>query len=121
MKKIIVISVLLLLTLSLFAESTVNSSIADPYITIKPTLTGRGANEGVTVKNPFVGAWSFYLKIIVAVIGGSAMLLRFAFELVSAIIFEGEDSSSAVRKVIVRLLTHLGIISIAFGLLVLVF
>lgn len=120
MKKIFVFFLLFAISLSLFADSSSsNTTIASPYLTVEPTLTGRG--EESVVKNPFVGAWSFYLKVIVGTIGGAAVLLRFAFELVSAVIFEGEDSTSAVRKVLVRLLTHLGIIVIAFGMLVFIF
>ena len=119
MRKIFIFVLLFTISLSLFADDTDNSSIASPYLTVAPTLTGNG--EETVVKNPFVGAWSFYLKVIVGTIGGAAVLLRFAFELVSAVIFEGEDSTSAVRKVLVRLLTHLGIVVIAFGMLVFVF
>lgn len=119
MKRIAVSLLMLMLCITLSASESQAPSIADESITVQPTVMG--SSTKVKVENPFSGIWEFYLKIIVGVLGGTAMLLRLAFELSSAVIFEGEGSQSAVRKVIVRFLTHAGIIVVAFALLAFVF
>lgn len=117
MKKITVVLCLLMVVMSLSAET--GESIASESIAVQPILVGSDKTE-VVVDNPFSGAWSFYLNIIV-VFGGGLMLLRFATELVAAVIFEGEDSMSNVRKVIVRFVTHIGMVLLSFALIALIF
>lgn len=107
-----------ILTTGLFAvdqvqAGKVGNTIDSPVITVRPILIGGDRNVGV--ENPFAGIWGFYLKIIIGVLGGSLMLLRFATELVGAVIYEGEDSSSKVRQVIIRFLVHVGVAMFGFS------
>lgn len=107
-----------ILTTGLFAvdqvqAGKVGNTIDSPVITVRPILIGGDRNVGV--QNPFAGIWGFYLKIIIGVLGGSLMLLRFATELVGAVIYEGEDSSSKVRQVIIRFLVHVGVAMFGFS------
>lgn len=107
-----------ILTTGLFAvdqvqAGKVGNTIDSPVITVRPILIGGDRNVGV--ENPFAGIWGFYLKIIMGVLGGSLMLLRFATELVGAVIYEGEDSSSKVRQVIIRFLVHVGVAMFGFS------
>lgn len=107
-----------ILTTGLFAvdqvqAGKVGNTIDSPVITVRPILIGGDRNVGV--ENPFAGCWGFYLKIIIGALGGSLMLLRFATELVGAVIYEGEDSSSKVRQVIIRFLVHVGVAVLGFS------
>lgn len=107
-----------ILTTGLFAvdqvqAGKVGNTIDSPVITVRPILIGGDRNVGV--QNPFAGIWGFYLKIIIGALGGSLMLLRFATELVGAVIYEGEDSSSKVRQVIIRFLVHVGVAMFGFS------
>lgn len=107
-----------ILTTGLFAvdqvqAGKVGNTIDSPVITVRPILIGGDRNVGV--QNPFAGIWGFYLKIIIGALGGSLMLLRFATELVGAVIYEGEDSSSKVRQVIIRFLVHVGVAVLGFS------
>lgn len=107
-----------ILTTGLFAvdqvqAGKVGNTIDSPVITVRPILIGGDRNVGV--ENPFAGIWGFYLKIIIGALGGSLMLLRFATELVGAVIYEGEDSSSKVRQVIIRFLVHVGVAMFGFS------
>lgn len=122
MKKILsVLFCLLLVVASLSANtSTNNISIDSDQIAVQPTVIGKTADSKVSVDNPFAGAWSFYLNVII-VFGGALMLLRLATELVGAVIFEGEDSMTNVRKVFIRFATHIGVILLSFGLIALIF
>ncbi len=120
---------MIMLTVSIFAAS--NTTISDTgtsiktgtqidseYISVQPVLIG--SKQKTAVVNPFAGAWGFYLNIIV-VLGGGMMVLRFAVELVGAIVFSTEDSTVEVRKVLIRFLVHLGVIMMAFGVIALIF
>ena len=122
MKKILsVLFCLLLVVASLSANtSTNNISIDSDQLAVQPTVIGKTADSKVSVDNPFAGAWSFYLNVII-VFGGALMLLRLATELVGAVIFEGEDSMTNVRKVFIRFATHIGVILLSFGLIALIF
>lgn len=125
-KKIVILLIVLCLsTVTLFARNSTPESmdgsvgvreeytIGSTDIPIKPTLGGYTRR----VTNPFAQCWQFYLKIVIGVIGGSLMLLRFAVELTGAIIYEGEDSSSKVRQAIIRLLVHVGVAVVGFALI----
>ena len=122
MKKILsVLFCLLLVVASLSANTSTNKiSIDSDQIAVQPTVIGKTADSKVSVDNPFAGAWSFYLNVII-VFGGALMLLRLATELVGAVIFEGEDSMTNVRKVFIRFATHIGVILLSFGLIALIF
>lgn len=119
MKKLLIfLFISTILTTGLFAvdqvqAGKVGNTIDSPVITVRPILIGGDRNVGV--ENPFAGIWGFYLKIIIGAVGGSLMLLRFAAELVGAVIYEGEDSSSKVRQVIIRFLVHVGIAVAGFS------
>lgn len=107
-----------ILTTGLFAvdqvqAGKVGNTIDSPVITVRPILIDGDRNVGV--ENPFAGCWGFYLKVIIGALGGSLMLLRFATELVGAVIYEGEDSSSKVRQVIIRFLVHVGVAMFGFS------
>lgn len=101
-------------------QAEAGKSLDSENIAVKSILINNPTGKKTTVVNPFAGAWGFYLNIIV-VLGGGMMLLRFAVELVGAIIFSTEDSTVEVRKVIVRLAVHLGVVGLSFGLLYLIF
>ena len=93
-------------------DTTTHADISGEKITVRPILTTKSK---VAVVNPFAGCWGFYLKVIIGALGGSLMLLRFATELVGAVIYEGEDSSSKVRQVIIRFLVHVGVAVLGFS------
>lgn len=128
MKKISILLCLLVLTVNIFAANNVVSDsgqsiktgtqIDSENIEVQPVIIG--SKQKVAVVNPFAGAWGFYLNIIV-VLGGGMMLLRFAVELVGAIVFSTEDSTVEVRKVLVRFLVHLGVVMMSFGVIALIF
>lgn len=110
-----------MIVMSLSANTQSNQiSIDSETIAVQPTLIGADSSSKVEVANPFAGAWSFYLDVII-VFGGALMLLRLATELVAAVIFEGEDSMTNVRKVFIRFATHIGVILLSFGLIALIF
>lgn len=129
MKKTAILLLLLVLAVNIFAANNVANSesatgasvgtqIDSANIQVQPVIIG--SKQKTTVVNPFAGAWGFYLNIIV-VLGGGMMLLRFAVELVGAIVFSTEDSTVEVRKVLVRLLVHLGVVMMSFGVIALIF
>lgn len=128
MKKISILLCLLVLAVNIFAANNVVSvsgqsiktgtQIDSENIEVQPVIIG--SKQKVAVVNPFAGAWRFYLNIIV-VLGGGMMLLRFAVELVGAIVFSTEDSTVEVRKVLVRFLVHLGVVMVSFGVIALIF
>ena len=94
------------------SDTTTHADISGEKVTVRPTLIG---GSKVAVVNPFAGCWGFYLKVIIGALGGSLMLLRFATELVGAVIYEGEDSTSKVRQVIIRFLVHVGVAVLGFS------
>ncbi len=123
MKKILsVLFCLLLVVASLSANTSTNKiSIDSDQLLVQPVIINANSKtDKIVVDNPFAGAWSFYLNVII-VFGGALMLLRLATELVGAVIFEGEDSMTNVRKVFIRFATHIGVILLSFGLIALIF
>lgn len=122
MKKVLTVLCLMMVVMSLSANTSSNNiSLDSDYLLVQPVIINANSSSNkIEVDNPFAGAWSFYLNIIV-VFGGALMLLRLATELVAAVIFEGEDSMSNVRKVLIRFATHIGVILLSFGLIALIF
>ena len=63
------------------------------------------------IKNPFKGVFSFYNQVIVGVVAGALFGLKFAIELLNAIMNE-DSNPKGVKRCITRLLIHVGIISL---------
>ena len=122
MKKIfIILMAMMLVTSSLYAAEeavqTVGVTLDSRVIKIRPYMIGDKKTTVSVVNNPFSGIWGFYLQIVIGAIGGGLMLIRFATELVAAVIYEGEDSTAKVRKVIIRFLVHVGVAVLGFSTL----
>lgn len=122
MKKIfIILMAMMLVTSSLYAAEeavqTVGVTLDSRVIKIRPYMIGDKKTTVSVVNNPFSGIWGFYLQIVIGAIGGGLMLIRFATELVAAVIYEGEDSTAKVRKVIIRFLVHVGVAVMGFSTL----
>ena len=124
MKKIfIILMAMMLVTSSLYAAEepvqTVGVTLDSRVIKIRPYMIGSSSDtrKVSVVNNPFSGIWGFYLQIVIGAIGGGLMLIRFATELVAAVIYEGEDSTAKVRKVIIRFLVHVGVAVMGFSTL----
>lgn len=101
------------------SQSLAGNSLDSRTVYVKPIMIGSSSatSKLIPVNNPFSGIWGFYLQIVIGAIGGGLMLVRFATELVAAVIYEGEDSSSRVRKVIIRFLVHVGVAVLGFSTL----
>ena len=122
MKKIFVILLtMMLVASSLYAAEdavqTVGVTLDSRVIKIRPYMIGDKNTTVSVVNNPFSGIWGFYLQVVRGAIGGGLMLIRFATELVAAVIYEGEDSTAKVRKVIIRFLVHVGVAVMGFSTL----
>ena len=122
MKKIfIILMAMMLVTSSLYAAEeavqTVGVTLDSRVIKIRPYMIGDKKTTVSVVNNPFSGIWGFYLQIVIGAIGGGLMLIRFATELVATVIYEGEDSTAKVRKVIIRFLVHVGVAVMGFSTL----
>ena len=69
------------------------------------------ANFSGKISNPFKGVFSFYNQVIVGVVAGALFGLKFAIELLNAIMNE-DSNPKGVKRCITRLLIHVGIISL---------
>lgn len=98
MKKVLVVLfVSLFLLVPLFAEDT--------SITSKSWTSG-----GSEIKNPFAGVIGYYLQIIIGVVGGALMGLRFTIEMTHALIMNSySDGMNEVKKVVIKFVIHIGV------------
>jgi len=102
MKKVLVVLfVSLFLLVPLFAEDTTYPS----EITSKSWTSG-----GSVIKNPFAGVIGYYLQIIIGVVGGALMGLRFTIEMTHALIMNSySDGMNEVKKVVIKFVIHIGV------------
>lgn len=98
MKKVLVVLfVSLFLLVPLFAE--------DVSITSKSWTSGRSE-----IKNPFAGVIGYYLQIIIGVVGGALMGLRFTIEMTHALIMNSySDGMNEIKKVVIKFVIHIGV------------
>lgn len=72
------------------------------------------------INNPFKGVFSFYNQMIVGVVAGALFGLKFAIELLNAVMNE-DSNPKGVKRCILRLLLHVGVVGFGsagvFGLL----
>jgi hypothetical protein len=122
MRRLIVFLLVLFTVVSISAEdNTAGLTIGSQYLEVQPVLIGGSEATKTTIINPFAGAWDFYLKIIV-VVGGALMLLRFAVELVEAIVFKSEGGDSAkLKEVFYRFIVVISIVMVSFGIIAIFF
>lgn len=116
MKKIMLVLIMAMVVLG--------SAIAGPSVSnVKYTTGESGAGTrtidldsktftifGRQVDNPFAGAFSFFLKIIIGAVGGALMALRFTVELAHALIMNGnEGMPGELQKVVIRFIIHFSV------------
>lgn len=115
MKKIMLVLIMAMVVLG--------SAIAGPSVSSKYTAGESGAGTraidldsktftifGRQVDNPFAGAFSFFLKIIIGAVGGALMALRFTVELAHALIMNGnEGMPGELQKVVIRFIIHFSV------------
>lgn len=61
------------------------------------------------IDNPFKGVFSFYNQMIVGVVAGALFGLKFAIELLNAVMNE-DSNPKGVKRCILRLLLHVGVV-----------
>lgn len=131
MRRLLIVLLVLLTAATLIAkepegagtagDKAFGQTIGSSNIEVQPILIGGSDSTKTVIINPFAGAWDFYLKVIL-VVGGALMLLRFALELVSAVIFESDvDNISKIRQVLVRFIVVISIVCFSYALIGLVF
>ena len=100
-KKILLVLVLTVLVVGgVFADSS-----SDPATTDLDSKTF--TIFGRQVDNPFAGAFSFFLKVIIGGVGGALMALRFTFDFMHALIMNGnEGMPGELQKVVIRFVVH---------------
>ena len=100
-KKIFLILIFLLIASTFVFADNVSTEV----------FAGRGAKSEVRIRSGleyFNGVFSFYLQIIVGIVGGALMAFRFTIEVVHALIMtESSNSPGELRKVVVRFFLHL--------------
>lgn len=72
-------------------------------------LGGKGLSG--TINNPFKGVFSFYNQMIVGFVAGALFGLKFAIELLNAVMNE-DSNPKGVKRCILRLSLHVGIITL---------
>lgn len=107
MKKIFVLFFILTVIISpVFCEASSFKDLDSTEITVP---LGEKGLFGF-IKNPFKGVFSFYNQMIVGVVAGALFGLKFAIELLNAIMNE-DSNPKGVKRCITRLLIYLGFIS----------
>lgn len=61
------------------------------------------------INNPFKGVFSFYNQMIVGVVAGALFGLKFAIELLNAVMNE-DSNPKGVKRCMLRLLLHVGVV-----------
>lgn len=87
-----------------------------PLLLILPNFVFAANKTADKVKFPFSVAVGFYLKVIVGIVGGALMTLKFATEIIAAYNNKNSDPNG-LGACISKFLTHVFIALIAFGVI----